>query len=263
MVRTSIVLPPEAPLAPPNSFCMSVGSPSLALAPDGSKLVYVALVDDTRQLYRRDMRTGKFQPMAGTEDAQGPFFAPDSQWVGFLAEGKMKKVRIEGGEPEELADVVWGHGGEWGTDGFVYFCPTEMQAVHRVPVAGGSVEAVTRRAPGEMMHLWPTLVPGNKHLLVTRIRGRTASIGQARIGGEEPPATLFERGAWGRLTATGHLVIASEGRLLASPYHHATMQLIDAPTVLLEDVRTENSFTSNPRTADSESVGHYPALGTI
>ncbi len=100
MTRASIVLPPEAPLAPSSSFYLSVGRPALALAPDGSALVYVALIDGARQLYRRDMRTGEIEPMLGTHDAQGPFFSPDSQWVGFFADGKLKKVLLEGGAPQ-------------------------------------------------------------------------------------------------------------------------------------------------------------------
>jgi len=239
MTRTSIVLPPEAPLAPPSSFYLSVGRPTLALAPDGSALVYVALIDGTRQLYRRDMATGEIEPMLETHDAQGPFFSPDSQWVGFFAEGKLKKVLLEGGEPLELADAILGFGGEWGGDGFIYFGPTEVQGVHRVPAAGGRVGSVTIRAPGVRTHLWPALIPGNEDLLVTRLITEE-SIAVARVGSKEPPVVLVEPGSAGRYTPTGHLVFVREGRLLAIPYDRDARRVTGSPTVLFDDIRTED-----------------------
>ena len=243
MTRTSIVLPPEAPLAPSSSFYLSVGSPALALAPDGSVLVYVALIDGSRQLYRRDMGTGEIEPMLETNDAQGPFFSPDSQWVGFFAEGKLKKVRLEGGEPQVLANVIWGHGGEWGGDGFIYFGPTEAQGVHRVPAAGGSVEPVTIRAPDIFMHMWPSLIPGSEDLLVTRLAGYE-SIALAGVGSKEPPVVLVERGSAGRYAPTGHLVFVREGRLLAAPYDRDARRVTESPTVLFDDIRTEDEGAS-------------------
>ncbi len=126
--RLTIDLPPEAPFAPAGSFFLGVGRPSLAMSPDGSFLVYVAIVDGERQLYLRDMRTGDFAPISGTGDAQGPFFSPDSKWVGFFAENKLKTVRIEGGEPEEIANAIWGFGADWGDD-HIYFAGTQNRPI--------------------------------------------------------------------------------------------------------------------------------------
>ena len=257
MTRATIVLPPEAPLAPSSSFYLSAGSPTLALAPDGSALVYVALIDDTRKLYRRDMRTGDIEPMLGTEDAQGPFFSPNSQWVGFFAFGKLKKVLLAGGEPLVLADAIWGFGGDWGGDGFIYFGPTEAQGVHRVPAAGGTVESVTIRAPDTLTHAWPALIPGTEDLLVTRLQNRE-SIALAKVGGKEPPMVVVERGSAGRVTPTGHLVFALEGRFLAAPYDRDAMRVTDSPTVLFDDIRTEDLGASQAAWSNDGTLVYVP-----
>ena len=51
----------------------------------------------TSQLYLRSMDSFEAKPMPGTDGALAPFFSPDSQWVGFFAEGKLKKVSLSGG----------------------------------------------------------------------------------------------------------------------------------------------------------------------
>ena len=50
-----------------------------------------------------DQLEGKLIP--GTEGATSPFFSPDGQWIGFFADGVMKKVSINGGMPVDLADA--------------------------------------------------------------------------------------------------------------------------------------------------------------
>jgi len=234
VMRSSIVLPAEAPLAPPGSFFLAVGRPSLALSPDGSTLVYVALVGDTRQLYRRDMESGDTRAMPGTKDAQGPFFSPDSQWVGFFAEGKLKKVALAGGVPQPLADAVWGQGADWGTDGWIYFSPNETAGVFRVPAASGEVEPVMVGGTRS----WPALMPGNEHLLFTFVYP-ALSIARGKLGGSESSEILVDFGSSGRYAPTGHLVYGRGGRLLAAPFDAGTMSLTGDPAVILDDVRTE------------------------
>ena len=38
-------------------------------------------------------------PLPGTERAEGPFFSPDGEWLGFFARGGIMKVRLSGGVP--------------------------------------------------------------------------------------------------------------------------------------------------------------------
>ena len=160
-VRLAIALPEEAPLAPAGSFFLGVGRPSLALSHDGSLLAYVALADGERRLYLRDMLTGEISSLAGTGDAQGPFFSPDGDWLGFFAENKLKRISIDGDEPEEIANAVWGYGADW-YDDFIYFSPTEAHPIQRIDPSGGPIETITS-APAA----WPSVLPGGSELLVT------------------------------------------------------------------------------------------------
>ncbi len=45
------------------------------------------------------------KPVPGSEGAYGPFFSPDGQWIGFFADGKLKKIPSAGGVAMSLADA--------------------------------------------------------------------------------------------------------------------------------------------------------------
>jgi serine/threonine protein kinase len=77
-----------ASIEPPRGTVFS--GDSLALSPDGSKLVYLARVADSKpQLWLRRMDLATSQPLAGTEDSDGVFWAPDSRWIAFGQNGKL------------------------------------------------------------------------------------------------------------------------------------------------------------------------------
>ncbi len=55
----------------------------MALAPDGTRLVYVARIDGTRRLVERQFDQLEENVLPGTEDAYSPFFSPDSRFVAY------------------------------------------------------------------------------------------------------------------------------------------------------------------------------------
>ena len=70
--------------------------PALAISPDGQRLVFVGLQGESRQLYQRLLSQFEWQPIAGTEGAEEPFFSPDGEWIAFFADDKLKKVSLAG-----------------------------------------------------------------------------------------------------------------------------------------------------------------------
>src|SRR5262249_37794368 len=86
----TISLPPTEQLPFPDL-------PVLDLSRDGTKLVFIVDRDGRTQLEVRARDRIESRPVAGTEGATSPFFSPDGQWIGFFADGKLKKVPFEGG----------------------------------------------------------------------------------------------------------------------------------------------------------------------
>ena len=60
-------------------------------------------------------------PLPGTEGAGALFFSADGQWVGFYADGKMKKVSLKGDQPLIISELDPYYGASWGKDGNIVF----------------------------------------------------------------------------------------------------------------------------------------------
>src|SRR6185503_14827652 len=93
----------------------------LAVSPDGRYLVMRASGQSGTQLWVRALDSLQAQPLAGTEDANYPFWSPDSRWIGFFADQKLKKIPITGGPAQTLCGARGGQGGTWNRDGVIVF----------------------------------------------------------------------------------------------------------------------------------------------
>jgi serine/threonine-protein kinase len=146
------------------------------LSPDGAMLAFVAMseIGDPPRLYVRRLEDLVASPLAGTEGARNPFFSPDGKWIGFFADGKLKKVAVTGGGPVALVEAsaasgVWA-GGTWAEDGTIVFARDRLaNGLVRVSAEGGDPEVLTKldEEAGEVSHRWPQVLPGGKAVLYT------------------------------------------------------------------------------------------------
>jgi serine/threonine protein kinase len=143
---------------------ITVQVPQFALSPDGRAIVFVANSPGADpMLWLRPMEQVAAHRLSGTESAELPFWSPDSRWVGFFAEGKLKKVPATGGPVQVLADVADPFGGSWGIDDSILFAKLSS-SIFRVSSAGGIVTSVTKPSHQEA-HRWPQFLPDGRHFL--------------------------------------------------------------------------------------------------
>src|SRR3954462_8596741 len=91
--RTSTVVPVlrsvarfQTVLQPPFVARSSGGTTTdVAISPDGTRLVYVGRRGSAQQLFTRAVSELEVTAIPGTENAAGPFFSPDGNWIGFGA----------------------------------------------------------------------------------------------------------------------------------------------------------------------------------
>ncbi len=140
-----------------------------AISPDGTRLAFPARgPNGTTELATRLLDQPQATLLSGTEGAVDPFFSPDGEWIGFFAEGKMKKVSVQGSAVITLCDAPSGRGAAWGEDGNMIATLGGYSGVglSRVPAAGGTPQAVTSPAEkGEATHRWPQILPGGQAVL--------------------------------------------------------------------------------------------------
>jgi len=219
---------------PPDVMIGELDRPVLAISPDGRSLVFVGGGEGRSQLYRRDLEQFEAVPIPATEGGYHPFFSPDGRWVGFFADGKLKKIPLAGGPPQIIAEAPKPYGASWGPDGTVVFNRRFGEGLWRVPVAGGTSEMLA--APdlerGELWFTWPEFLPDGRAVLFTNFRGFTADDAQIEVLDLESRArkTLIENGSYARYVPTGHLVFGRGGGIHVAPFD-AERREVTGPSV--------------------------------
>lgn len=242
---------------------------TLALSPDGGKLVYVGGGDNHR-LYLRPLDKLAATALAGTEGASSPFFSPDGKWIGFFADGKLEKVALAGGDPITLCDAPTNRGGTWLPDGTILFSPTLTSGLMRVPDGGGTPTALTTpdTSKGERTHRWPDALPGGGSVLFTlgyldsptdfdnaRIAVLSLATGKYKV--------VLDRAAMARYVSAGksngYLLYARTGELFAAPFDAKRLRVTGESLPVIQGVNeTRGSGASLFAVADNGSLAYVP-----
>lgn len=119
----------------------------VVLAPDASRAVFVARGADRRgRLYALRLADGAVSALPGTDGARAPFFAPDGLWVGFWADGAVKKIALDGGSPIELVRAPDLLGASWSAGGDIV-AVTSFGVLSRIPSSGGAASVSSTCRP--------------------------------------------------------------------------------------------------------------------
>jgi eukaryotic-like serine/threonine-protein kinase len=161
------VLPAPGTNFPPASNA-TVSAAQLALSPDGRALVFVAVQRNDRPvLWLRSMDDTEPRPIAGSDGASYPFWSPDNKWIGFFADGKIKKVLAAGG-PAQVISASENNlsGATWGPQDIILL-GNPIGPIKKVSASGGPIEDVTALQPDrkEVNHRWPQFLPDGRHFL--------------------------------------------------------------------------------------------------
>ena len=240
--------------------------PAVAISPDGTELAYVSSHGGTTQVFFRPVDRLESQPLPGTTNATSPFFSPDGQWVGFFADGKLKKVSIHGGEPATLCDAPINRSATWGPDNTIIFAPTLFGGLMRVSAAGGSPEVLSSPdvSKGERSHRWPEILPGGKAVVFVIAEAKDiGSFSEAKIAVQRldtrEKKILPIQGTYPRYSSSGHLLFAREGRVFAVPFDPNRLEITGPPIPVLEGVKNSlNSGVANFMVSETGSLVYVP-----
>jgi serine/threonine protein kinase/Tol biopolymer transport system component len=235
LLRMSVDLGPDA----------VVGDRTTAvLSPDGTRIVFPILGSNgTLQLATRTLDQPSASRMSGTERGSDVFFSPDGQWIGFFADGKLKKAAVQGGAPMTLCDAPNARGGTWTDDGRIIFARSDGSGLMTVPSAGGTPHALTEHVNGDAFWRWPQALPGGKAVLFTESRNPFSweDADAAVVSLDTGQVTVVQRGGYaGRYVSSrydaGHLLYVHEGSLFAVHFDPRGLQTSGTPIPLLADV---------------------------
>jgi Tol biopolymer transport system component len=193
----------------------------MAISPDGTKIVFAAEADGRLQLWLRSLDSDASRPLAGTNNAVLPFWAPDSRSIAFFADGQLKRIDIDGGTTRTLARAALGVGGSWSGDGTILFGPIFSGPLYRMSSDGGEPTAVTRLAPGQPYHWLPRFLPDNRHFMFA-VPGDGIYLGD--LVGSEPRRLLDAQYAELHMPS-GRLLFLRQGTVFSQPFDTSSMIL--------------------------------------
>jgi Tol biopolymer transport system component len=239
---------------------------SFAISPDGRALVIAAAANGKRQLWLRALDALQAQPMPFTEDATYPFWSPDSRYIGFFAQGKLKKVAASGGPAQSLCDAPVGRGGSWNRDDVILFTPNATGiSIQRVAAAGGVPVEVTK-TKGDQRH--PVFLPDGRHFLYLARAGTTEQNGVyvSSLDGKENRRLLADVSGVvfappARSDRTGHILFVRENTLMAQPFDAASAQVSGDVFPVAEGVSLTTDTSYTPATVSENGVLLYEAGG--
>jgi serine/threonine protein kinase len=163
--------------APPGADFLLESGGGDAISPDGRTVVFVALSSGGPKLWLRSLDSAVARELPGTENAQYPFWSPDSKSVGFFANGKLQRLNLSGGPSVTLAPASNPRGGTWSSQGIIIFAPNASTGLWKIAASGGSPTPLTNTdaGRGEFTHRWPLLLPdGNRFIYLSR--GESANV---------------------------------------------------------------------------------------
>ena len=221
----------------------NTGRQSVAVAPDGASLVYVA----NQRLYLRSLGSLEARAIAGSEVPDGmssPAFSPDGLSVAFFssADRTLKRLAVAGGTPVTICrvpDTFFGI--NWDESGIVF--SQGPKGILRVSPNGGAPEVIASVREDEM-GANPQVLPGGQTLLFTvkkNLAGwETGQVVVQPIGGTDR-TVLVDGGAAARYLPSGHIVYAVRGVLYTLPFDLRRGTVSGAPVPIVEGVRRANT----------------------
>jgi hypothetical protein len=223
---------------------------TVAVSPDGTRIVFPVRGSDGKQrLATRLLSDVKANPLEGTENGREAFFSPDGQWIGFFADGKVKKISIQGGTLVNLSDASPLLGASWGEDGnIIATLSNSIAGLSVIPSSGGTPRRLTTPSQGEVTHRWPQLLPGGKTVLFSAapstISSQNGTVDALTLSTGEKKV-LVQGAYFGRYLPSngslGTLLYVQEGTLFGVTFDSSRLEVHGKPVALLQDLATDPS----------------------
>jgi Tol biopolymer transport system component len=243
----TFILPPEK-----SSFGQ------IAVSPDGRSLAFTAATGGLVQLWVLSLDSTEAKPLAGTQGAIFPFWSPDSRFIAFFADGRLKKIEGTGGPVQTLYERANPQfHGVWSRDGAILFGVAGGGGLLRISATGGeAIQATTvDRSRQELNHRYPAFLPDGHHFLYAINSGQKETRGvylgslgdgtiKQRLLDQVTPVKYMASVPGDTGGSAGWLVFVRDGSLLARPFDTSRLDFTGEPFTLSDKVGSDPIFVN-------------------
>jgi Tol biopolymer transport system component len=221
----------------------------MAISPDGTKLAFVARDSlGKNYLWIQPLNVLSGQQLTGTEGAYYPFWSADSRFIGFFAEGKLKKINTAGGPPVTICDASNGRGGTWNLAGNIVFSPESTGEIYMVSAGGGDSQMITKldSSLNHQTHRWPHFLPDGKHFFYfartsAGARSENDAIYVASLDGKINKSLVMSHS--NIAYALGYLIYIRENTLMAQHLDEKELTLDGDAVPIAENLNYSNGYS--------------------
>jgi serine/threonine protein kinase/Tol biopolymer transport system component len=249
--RVDIVTPPTSD---PTSF---------ELSPDGQQIVFVAAgPSGTPQLWLRSLATATAQPLAGTEGAVFPFWAPNSRSIGFFTEGSLKRLDLGAGAPRTLTSANNGAGGTWNADDVIVFAPSLTTPLMQIAANGGAATPVFALGARQFGYSNPHFLPDGRRLVYSATGNPEVSGVYIGALGSDVTTRLTPSDGSALYLPTGWLVWVRGGALVAQRLDLSRSALTGKQVTLADGVALDFRWRSGISAASNGLIAYRGGGGS-
>jgi len=270
-IRTSVLLPEDARF--PGAGQIGGGG-RFALSPDGRRIAFIAADAYGNQLlWVRPLESMVATPLPGTDGAGSPFWAPDSERLGFVADGQLKVVSATGGGGDPAARTLGPASnatGSWSEEDLILYSPSPGSPLFVIPASGGTPpRQVTELDTGasDILHRNGVFLPGGRQFLYVAVSARAGETTQARavhagsLDDPGPGRLVLESGSTVAY-AEGHLLFMQGNRLMARPFDLDRLAVTGAVVPVTERIELTGPSTGAFAVSD-DLLAYQPVSGPV
>jgi DNA-binding winged helix-turn-helix (wHTH) protein len=266
-IRTTVrhAAPVMFTISPSDGTRFSPSGGFMTVSPDGRYVVFVA--SDSQgidRLWLRSLDSVAEHMLPGTEGAFQPFWSPDSRFIAFFADDKLKKVGIAPGPVRTICNMPSGANplaGTWNTHDDILFSAAR-QGITRVSASGGTVTSLVPLEPADDSVAWPQFLPDGRHFLYLLDSGRPDRTG-IYVGALDSPerTRIAATRSYALYAPSGHLLFIKDGTLVAQPFNSGARELTGSPVPLAERVAYNASTARGVFALSQNGVLMYQTVG--
>jgi Tol biopolymer transport system component len=228
------------------------------ISPDGKFIAYNATDSTgTSMIWVRPLGSLLAQTLPGTQNAQRPFWSPDSRYLGFMADQKLKKIAIDGGPPQTLCTSNSNGDGAWSPQGIILFDGSPSDSIRMVNVAGGTPVPISTidYAHGETGNAWPQFLPDGRHFLFLGLT-QTSDEAVLKVGDiKTGKSRVIGKGSYTRMqyVPPGYILTVRDRALLAQPFDAGSLKFKGDAFPIADDVAAGGGDASNAEYSASDN----------